>query len=442
MRKFSCLSAALVAAFSFGALGCDDDSGTPADTSSPDTSTPDTTTPDTSTPDTSTPDTTPEETDTTPTDPCDPNPCTTAPGPSCDAEGKVVTYTAPGTCTNEDGQAACDYDSAVTECGAGEVCSAGTCLTAGSVCDYEYDARVSYVTEIAVGNQGGADTTCCFDYNGDDTPDNSLGDLLKTAGTLLGLDVNATIAEQIAGGTLVLLLETKGVEDATNDDSFDISGFYGDDADEDAANNAAGTSAFTVDPSSFQSGTSIPLISFPGATITAGQMAAGPNLFQLSLPIVGAQLDIAVSETRLEGDVAVGPNGQGLAIGADGNGAKLGGVIKEKDLYAALNAFVASCTCVEFTNPADTVLIGEDGQCNAAKTDKCTAADGDACKQLPPLCGTLLAFIDSDVDTDCLVSGSYNEADCDGENDAVSIGVWARATSGTIAGTQTCVETE
>lgn len=438
MRKFSCLSAALVAAFSFGAIGCDDDGGTTGGDTSADTTPSDTaadTTPSDTTPDT-TPDTT-ADTDTTPVDPCATNPCTTAPAAKCDADGKVVTYSAPGTCANNDGVAACTYAETATACDAGEVCSAGICLQAGDACSYEFDERVSYVTEIAVGNQG-ADDTCCFDYNGDGEPDNSLGDLLKTAGTLLGLDVNATISEQIAAGTLVLLLETKGVDDVTNDTSFDIAGFYGDDGDADAANNAAGTSTFTVDPSSFQSGTSLPLISFPGATITAGSMAAGPSLFQLSLPIVGAQLDIAVSETRLEGDVSVGPNGKGLAIGATGNGAKLGGVIKQKDLYAALNAFVGSCTCVEFTNPADTQLIGDDGQCNAAKTDKCTAEDGDACKQLPPLCGTLLAFIDSDVDTDCLVSGTYNEADCDGENDAVSVGVWARATSGTISGVQAC----
>jgi len=437
MRKFSRLSSAVLAAFSFGVVACDS-SPTPAgDTTQTDTvaDTTDTTSGET-TPDATTPEATSEV---TPANPCDPNPCTAQKAPTCDADGKVVTYATPGTCADNDGLAACTYAETATACAnLGEVCSGGACLAGGDACNYVFDERVSYVTSIAVANQG-ADDTCCFDYTGDGQPDNSLGDLLKTAGTLLGLDVNAQIAAQIAGGTLVLLLETKGVEDVVNDSSVNISGFYGADGDADAENNAAGTSTFTVDPSSFQSGTQLPLIGFPGASIAAGVLTAGPNLFQLSLPIVGAQLDIAVSETKVEGDVALGPNGHGLTMGAGaGLGTKLGGVIKRDDLYAALNAFVATCTCVEFTNAADTQLVGDDGQCNAAKTDKCTDADGPACKQLPPLCGTLLAFIDSDVDTACLTSGSYNEADCDGENDAVSVGVWLKATSGTIAGVQEC----
>jgi len=236
-------------------------------------------------------------------------------------------------------------------------------------------------------------------------------------------------------------LKAKGFHvETVNDATASISGFYGQDGDADAANNATGMSTFSVDPSSFQSGTATPLIGFPTAKITAGVLTAGPDLFRLSLPIVGAQLDIAVSLTKVEGAVAVGPNGKGLTMGADNElGAKLGGVIKRTDLYSALNAFVASCTCVEYTNAADTQLIGEDGQCNAVKPGTCSAAeDGDACAQLPGLCGTLLAFIDSDVDTSCWDSGDYAEGDCTGTKDAISVGVWVKATSGTISGVLEC----
>jgi hypothetical protein len=257
--------------------------------------------------------------------------------------------------------------------------------------------------------------------------------------TLLQLDLNGTIAEQIASGDLTLLLETVGVDDVANDASIDINGFYGEDADGDLANNAAGTSTFSVDPTSFQSGTAIPLIGFPNASISNGVLSAGPSLFRLSVPIVGAQLDIAVTATRLEADVGAGPNGSGLEMGAGSElGGKLGGVILRTDLYSALNAFIASCTCVTYGD-GGTQLIRENGTCNTtANTSTCTAEDGDACKQLPTLCSTLLAFIDSDVDTACLESGEYVEADCDGENDAISVGVFVKATSATIDGVLQC----
>lgn len=439
MRNFTSLSAALVAAFSFGTLACGDDGDSGTTDTAPDT-TADSGTPET-TPETTPEETTPEETtpeEVTPTDPCDPNPCTTAPAAEC-VDGQVVTYEAPGTCTADGDQADCEYTGTGTACGDGEVCSGGACVAAGDACSYAFDERVSYVTHIAVGNQGD-DDTCCFDFNGDGTEDNALGDLLKTAGALLQLDLNGTIREQIETGSLTLLLETVGVDDVSNDDSLDINGFYGEDGDGDLSNNASGMSTFSVDPSSFQSGTANPIIGFANAAISGGNLSAGPDLFQLSVPIVGAQLDVAVTATKLETDVALGPNGSGLSMGSGSElGGRLGGVIKRDDLYSALNAFVLTCTCIEYTDPADTMLIGADGQCNAVKPGTCDAnVDGEACAQLPPLCGTLLAFIDSDVDTACIESGEYVEADCDGENDAISIGVFIKATSGTINGVLDC----
>ena len=438
MRKFT-LSSALVAAFSFGLVACDSgDSGTEDTADSTQTETDSTQTETDSTQTDS--DTTAEETendttqDTDTVDPCDPNPCT-GKAATCSADGQLVTYSG-GTCAAGE----CSYTENKTACDGGEVCLDGACIAGGDACTYDFDQRVSYVTSIAVGNQGASDT-CCFDFDNDGTKDNSLGDLLKTAGGLLGLDINATISEQIASGGLTLLLETKGVEDVTTDSSVDVFGFYGEDADADTANNAAGTSHFTVNPSSFQTGTASPLIGFQGATIASGTLAAGPDLFRLSLPVVGAQLDLTVSLTKLETKVAVGPNGSGLTMGGETElGGMLGGVIKKTDLYAALNAYVGTCTCVTFNDPNDTALIGDDGKCNAANTSACGDNDGEACKQLPSLCSTLLAFIQPDVDTACWDSGSYNAGDCSGTKDAISVGVWVKATSGAIDGVLECAE--
>ena len=435
MRKFT-LSSALVAAFSFGLVACGDDGGEGTTTDSDTTQTEtDSTQTETDATAEETQEDTSEDTDTA--DPCDPNPCT-GKAATCDGN-QVVTYSA-GTC--DDGE--CSYTETKTACGGDETCLGGACVAAGDACDYDFDQRVSYVTDIAVGNQGAgtpAADECCFDYTNDGKKDNALGNLLKTAGGLLGLDINATIAEQIAGGGLTLLLETKGVDDVTNDTSVDVFGFYGEDADADTANNAAGTSHFSVNPSSFQEGTASPLIGFQGAAIANGTLTAGPDLFRLSLPVVGAQLDLTVSLTKLEGKVAVGPNGSGLTMGGDTElGAMLGGVIKKTDLYAALNAYIGTCTCVTFNDPNDTQLIGDDGKCNAANTSACGDEDGEACSQLPSLCSTLLAFIQPDVDTACWDSGAYSAGDCSGTKDAISVGVWVKATSGTIDGVLECSE--
>lgn len=430
-RYLSSSSAVLAAAFSFGLVACDsDDPATDTTDTVTDTNTnPDTT--DTNTnPDTDAtvePDTTG---DTTVADPCDPNPCTTAPAATCDGTTKKVTYAATGTCTANGTSASCAYAPTTTDCAGTEVCAAGACVAAGDVCDYVFVDRVSYVTHIAVGNQAAgtpAPDACCFDFTGDDKVDNKLGSVLKAASGLLNLDINATIAEQIASGSLTLLLETKGVDDAANDGTVAIAGFYGTSVD---ANAAAGTGHFTVNPSSFQGGTSLPLISFPSAKITSSVLTAGPNLFQLSLPIVGAQLDIAVTDTQLEGTVAVGPNGKGLTMDGNGGlGAKLGGVVKKSDLYNALNGYLATCTCVTGGS-----LISEAGTCNTLNTSACGDNDGAACKQLPQYCSALIGLLSADVDLN-------EDGDTKDIEDGISIGVWVKATSGTIDGVdQQCPE--
>jgi hypothetical protein len=442
IRNVTRFSSVLVAATSFGFVACDSGSGeTESDTSAQtDTSTQsDTSGQDDgqSEPGDATADTGPGDstggTDGQVADPCESDPCGEAPAARCSDDGKgVVTAAAPGTCVASGASFTCDYEETTTPCGAGEACVDAACVAVGDVCDYEFADRVSYVTEIKLGNQAAgtpAADDCCFDFTGDGKNDNKLGAILKAASSLAGLNINSTIAEQISSGSLTLLLETRDVSDASNDDNVGLYGFYGNDADTDSTNNAAGTSKFTVNDQSFMGSTNIPLIGFPGAKITNGVFTAGPSLFQLSVPVVGANLELSISDTRLEGDVAVGPNSKGLTMnGNGGNGAKLGGVIKRTDLFKAINTFVKTCDCVEIAEDNGD-LIGPDSKCNAAVTTSCTAEDGQACSQLPGFCGALIALVAPDVDLDG-----------DGTKDAVSIGVWLKATSAEISGVEQCLE--
>jgi len=424
MRKFNCLSASLVAAFSFGLVACGDD---------PATGTPDGTTADT------TPDTTPDATETTPdtapdttpdvevADPCVPNPCT-AKAPTCNAAGEVVTYGA-GACAAGE----CTYAETKAACGAGSVCSAGACVTGGDACNYTFDKRVSYVTEIKVASK---DDDCCFDFTEDGKNDNAFGGLLVVLSTFF--DINGTIADQIASGSLVLLLETKNVSDITTASGVTVNGFYGLDADTDATNNASGTAEFLVNRSSFVTGTTQPLISFTNASITASVLSAGPSVFRLSIPLLGTVLDLAVDATRLESVVAAGANGAdgGLSMGGT-DGGRLGGYVAIQSLANAFNTYLdASCTCIKKADTAkpylSTKVVPGKVQLDASNIpigagSSCTGEGESSCQQIASFIGLAGTAISPDID-----------GDDDGIKESISIGVFIHATSAKINGVDGC----
>jgi hypothetical protein len=445
MRRFGLTSGVLAAVFAFGLVACGDDGGT---TTTDTSETADTTGGgDTGTTDVATDTSTPA--DTTATDPCDPNPCSNPPVAVCNGDNTaVVTAPAVGACTDNAGAAACDY-SATTEvaCTDGKICSNGACADPGDPCDYVFDSKVSYVTHLALASQAKATAPakpvddCCFDYTGDGVVDNKLGNILALASSLIG-DLNATIQGQVDSGSLVLLLETVGVTDPANATGITINGFLGEDADDDLTNNASGTASFTVNNSSFKPGTKDALISFTGAQIASGKLTAGPSLFSLSIPILeGAVLSLDITQTKVESVVSTGPNGEGLAMTGDvmnpdtsePYGAKLGGVITETDLYNGINSFIdVSCVSINDDDGKLVTFNSGTGKWACAKTadvDDSTCEDGDPATQLTAYCGALLAFIVPDVDT--------ND---DGKKDAISIGIWLKATSATALADPTCSE--
>ncbi|MFO0749920.1 MAG: hypothetical protein U1F43_30260 [Myxococcota bacterium] len=452
MRNFTRFSTVLAAALTWGVAACGDDAnpGTSDTTTTTDATT---ATDSTSTDSTATTTTTDTTGDTNPTDPCTPNPCTTPPAADCDGNS-AVTYAATGTCANNDGVAACTYAETPTPCTGTNVCVDGACVAGADKCTYTFDDKVSYVTNIRVGNQDANKDpgtnlpwdACCFDFTDDGKVDNKLGTILAAAASFTG-DINALIQENIDSGSLALLLETKGVESATADDDLDIYGFYGADADADLTNNATGMSSFTVNPSSFVTGTATPLIGFEGAKIASSTLTAGPSLFQLSVPVVGAQLDLAVSNTQIEAVVATGPNGKGLTMDGtvedhsnpgDTYGAKLGGVIKKSDLIAALNTFVDTCDCTFSGGATELISItGNTAKCNTSTG--CTS-ESSACTQLPSFCGVLIGLIavDVDLDGDSCPGTGCNASVKPSLADGISVGVFVKATSADISGVDTC----
>ncbi len=253
MRRFLWTSGAVAAVFALGVTACDSDEGT---TGEADTVTVEDTSVTGS--DTAVAQDTAEQ-DTAPVDPCDPNPCTTPPADVCNSDATgVISHASPGTCTDNAGAAECAYTPSETACGTGEICSTTTaeCLAAGDPCDYVYDEKVSVVTHLALGGKAGADDECCFDFDDDGVIDNMFGAALGALSALV--DVDGILQEQLAKGSLIILLETVGVDSVSDDDAVSINGFIGADADDDPANNLTGSGSFMVATTSFKDGTRAP----------------------------------------------------------------------------------------------------------------------------------------------------------------------------------------
>lgn len=353
-------------------------------------------------------------------DPCVENPCG-AKASTCDGDA-TVQFSEP-VCENVDGEAVCTYTEASDPCDAGWTCVKGACVEAGDPNSYVFSDEGTILTSLAIGGVGDAEP-CCFDFDDDGEINNALGKLLNGLGNILGdTDVNLEITSNMTEGSLAILFNYKGLDDLVNDDTVDMAVFYGEDTDDDYADNLAGTGDFLVDPTSFVEGTMVPMANFPGAKIQNGIFSAGPSVFNLAFPIGNIKLLAAVSGALIEAEVSAGPSGKGLAF----TGGKLGGYIRMEDLYGALNSYVSGgCECLGLSG--ELIEYNEaKGKMACASVDNssCDSNDPDqeTCAQLGSFCGAALLFLKPDIDSDD-----------DGEKDAMSVGAWVSGTSATITG--------
>jgi hypothetical protein len=160
----------------------------------------------------------------------------------------------------------------------------------------------------------------------------------------------------------------------------------------------------------------------------------------LPLPLFGATLEVVVSSTRLEAKVALGPNGKGLNLDGDevdpetqdSFGAKFGGAVRKSDLFAAMDAYAASCECLEFPGEGALIVV-QDGtaKCQAATENTCSVTEDTACGQLATYCSLALGLFTPDVDLD-------GDGKASSLADGLSIGAWLKGTSGAVAGVDGC----
>jgi hypothetical protein len=263
---------------------------------------------------------------------------------------------------------------------------------------------------------------CCYDYTGDGEIDNSLGFNLAGFGFLA--DINSSISDSIAAGSLVLVLEHDGLDDLANDTDFVIDFYI---ADHDVADFAttgfqANANPVLLNPASFDMG-SQPQAYLPMASATAGAVTAGPGAVKIEISLFDSPLQLTISQARSDAQIdaansALDASGVALTSG------QLGGVVKIRDIFVAVNEFAAgSCACLGLG--AEQLVDPDSGTCSAnANAQACADAGEDTCDQVAGACslfGAVGLFADVDLDGD-------------GLNESVSIGAGYTAVGATING--------
>ncbi len=308
-------------------------------------------------------------------------------------------------CVDGDGCCPMGCDGMDTDCGDDDLCGAPLPPVA---------EPASVASSIQV-----ASSSCCFDYDGDNTPDNQLNQVL---GLLMASNsTNASLTQSINSGEFALVFEHEGLTSASNQSSFTINVLQGTPQCF-MAPDAAGENVYTIKPTSYDA-MGAPVATLPNATITNGALTTGYGDLPLVISFNGAVLDIPISDAQLSADVDATatqlPN-QGVAL-VNGN---IGGVIGLTDFYDSLNAYVStSCGCL--SNPNNVNLVSytgpRDPMCDSSITPGTCTMDGgvqEACLSLLNTCGAfgfLPTFADAKVDAPAMSCGR----NCD----AISLGI-------------------
>ena len=184
----------------------------------------------------------------------------------------------------------------------------------------------------------------------------------------------------------------------------------------------SGEGEFLVMPESLTD-ENTPLITFMGASVAMGILAAGPAQFVIPVSVPEYSIDIVltIDEASIAAGISEGANGYELADG------KICGYIKMEQIINALNGFVGgNCGCLNLNGD---IIQGEAGAyaCGAANNPNCDPNDDieSICPQITQFCGPILIALPMLLDID---------ADEDGVGDAISIGATFTGTSASIIG--------
>lgn len=165
-------------------------------------------------------------------------------------------------------------------------------------------------------------TDYAIDLNGDGTPDNKIGSLIGTLGSLAsGMDLQTSLDAKINDGTIMLLFELLGPsQDLVNNTNVTVQMHVGQDLDGDASDNFSGSEPLGLSPNSPSN------IILSNGSITSSSLTAGPGTLIIPLVIGESSSIITLKKSYIKATVS----STGLANGI------LAGAITENELDAQL----------------------------------------------------------------------------------------------------------
>lgn len=197
-------------------------------------------------------------------------------------------------------------------CPAGLSCESNLCVAdCEPTCDCELPTNLSgwgaHVVKLAI-PASAAGSGC--DANSDGLVNDADGQVNSLLGIAagLGFDGNQELADQIATGKLVLLLELAGY--AGGDDSgFEANLVVGHSLGKQPDPQCndfppAGGCDWLVNPESYDPDTCTPYASLAGASVQGGQLEAGPSSMIIPISLGGATLNLSLTQAKLFGSVA------------------------------------------------------------------------------------------------------------------------------------------
>ena len=258
----------------------------------------------------------------------------------------------------------------------------------------------SVITSLVVPPPG----TCCKDFGAISKnlgPDNALAGL-ASAVSILGVDLNAEIADALGTEQIVLLLDHYQLDLAALPANFELAALFGAyDNGTTFADALTGNAEFLINPNSFVPGTGEPA-GHAAASFDASSMATDPFDLTLQLPFGFGFGELSVSEGEINGVVGTtGPNGIEYTSGT------ISGYVPLTAFFDAFNAVAASeCSCASLTGDPftfDETLGMWTSDCSPTVEMDCTDPGEDICVTL---LGTACSVIPitlpglADIDTD------------------------------------------
>ena len=171
------------------------------------------------------------------------------------------------------------------------------------------EVHAGRITMLAISGNPAADG--CRDVNGDGVPDNSLA--------IAAAFANQALQDSVTDGDLNLMPTALGLAAPGANGMFDLALLTGTPAGAD----------YTVQMASLDENGQ-PRIVFGGASVTNGDMLAGPGDFPIAIPVGGMDLDLLIGDATIVGRASIDANG--FAI----QGGVISGVIPNAALVAAL----------------------------------------------------------------------------------------------------------